>query len=479
MDILNYVNGAFVPADSGKTLPNINPSRGQVYGTIPHSNATDAHQAVEAARAAFPAWSETALSTRAEWLHKLAHYIEQNLEEFARTEATDNGKPLWLARQVDIPRAISNLRFFAGAAEHFPSESHYSPEAGLNYTLRLPLGPVVCISPWNLPLYLFTWKIAPALAAGNTVVGKPSEITPATAYLLARACQAISFPKGVLNIIHGIGADVGSALVNHPQVKAVSFTGGTVTGRQIAASCAPRLVKTSLELGGKNAAVVLPDADLNSTVPLIARSAFSNQGQICLCNSNILVHKSIYHAFRDAFVKRVEQWEPNDPLLEETRYGALVSEAHLEKVLSYIELGKQECGKVLCGGRRVRLNGQLENGYFLPPTVFEGLPKNSALHREEIFGPVVSLIPFEAADEAVEVANATPYGLATTVCTTNLHHAHNLARRLDAGIVWINTWLQRDLRTPFGGIKGSGMGREGGWEAMRFFTEPRNVNISQ
>jgi aminomuconate-semialdehyde/2-hydroxymuconate-6-semialdehyde dehydrogenase len=482
LSLSHLIGGVAVPACSGATLPVFEPATGAAYAQCPDGGAEDVAAAVRAAQQAFPAWSLLAAGERARWLERLADALESRLEEFASAETRDAGKPLKLAAEVEIPRAVSNLRFFAAAATQFASESHHG-QAGLNYTLRQPLGVVGCISPWNLPLYLFTWKIAPALAAGNTVVAKPSEVTPVTAWMLGDLAREIGFPPGVLNIVHGTGPGAGKALVEHPGVKAISFTGSTAVGRGIAAHCGPALKKASLELGGKNPTLVFADAwnDPGLRERLLAtvlRSAFQNSGQICLCGSRILVERSVYPDFRDALVRRTEALAVGEPLDPNTDQGPLVSQAHYEKVLAGIERARDEGGTVLCGGRALQPPGRCRSGWFVAPTLIEGLGPDTRSNREEIFGPVATLQPFDDDAGALALANAAEYGLAASVWTTDLRRAHRLAARIETGMVWINTWLQRDLRTPFGGMKQSGMGREGGLEAMRFFTEPRNIGIA-
>ncbi|AKQ46841.1 2-hydroxymuconic semialdehyde dehydrogenase [Rufibacter radiotolerans] len=477
LHLQNFINGTFVPMASGNYLPNLNPATAEVFSQLPDSDERDVQAAVEAAEAAFPAWSMLSAEKRGRYLIKLSELIDQNLERLAEAETTDNGKPLKLSRTVDIPRASSNLYFFGTGVQHFASESHFMEGVAVNYTVRRPLGVVACISPWNLPLYLFTWKIAPALAAGNTVVAKPSEITPYTAHLLAELCLEAGLPAGVLNIVHGTGPKVGAPLCEHPLVKAISFTGGTQTGKTIARTAAPLFKKLSLELGGKNATVIFADCDFEKTVATAVQAAFANQGQICLCGSRILVEGPLYEKFKEAFLAKVKTLTVGDPIQEGTNLGALVSEAHLQKVQQYISLAKEEGGTLLAGGERVHLEGRCSKGYFLQPTVFENLPHTCRTNTEEIFGPVVTLQPFETEEEALHSANFTPYGLAASVWTQDLTRAHRVAHALQAGIVWVNTWLLRDLRTPFGGMKQSGVGREGGWEALRFFTEAQNVCI--
>ena len=452
------------------------PATGAVHARVAAGTVDDVERAVHAAQAAFPAWRALPASQRARWLERLADALEQRIDAFAAAESMDGGKPLKLAREAEIPRAVSNLRFFAAAATQFASESHHD-EAGLNYTLRLPLGVVGCISPWNLPLYLFTWKIAPALAAGNTVVAKPSEVTPLTAWMLGELAREIGFPSGVLNIVHGEGAVVGQALVEHPQVKAISFTGSTAVGKRIAALCARDLKKVSLELGGKNPTLVFADAPQEKLLDTLVRSAFQNSGQICLCGSRILVERSYYAAFRDAFVERARALRVGDPLDPATQVGPVVSKAHFDKVMGCLDTARREGATVLCGGHAVQPEGRGAGGWYIAPTVIEGLDASCRTNTEEIFGPVVTLQPFDDEVHALRLANATPYGLSASIWTRDLGRAHRVAAAVDAGIVWINTWLMRDLRTPFGGMKQSGLGREGGTDALRFFTESRNVCI--
>lgn len=475
--IQNYINGALSAPCSENYLDNYDPSRGKVYSQIPDSDARDVELAYQAAYAAFPAWSNMAKEERSKILLRLSALIEENLDALAHAESLDNGKPLWLAKKVDIPRAVSNFQFFATAILHFASESHAMEDRGFNYTLRDPIGVVGCISPWNLPLYLFSWKVAPALAAGNTVVAKPSEITPMTAYMLSELCIQAGMPKGVFNIVHGLGPKVGAAIVEHPKIKAISFTGGTKTGEYIARTAAPMFKKLSLELGGKNPSIVFADCDFELAVKTMVTASFSNQGQICLCGSRLFVERSIYEKFRDAFVEKVKALKVGPPLNEDSKVGAVVSRGHMEKVLGYIDLAKEEGGRVLCGGEQVQLDGEHANGYYIAPTVIEGLSYTCRTNQEEIFGPVVSIMPFDSEEEVITMANSTEYGLASSVWTENLRKAHRVARNLEAGIVWVNSWLVRDLRTPFGGTKNSGVGREGGFEALRFFTEAKNVCI--
>jgi aminomuconate-semialdehyde/2-hydroxymuconate-6-semialdehyde dehydrogenase len=476
--LTHYINGEQVAPIHGKTMDVVNPSTGKVYAQLPLGDEADVERAYQAASAAFPSWSKMSIDARSAILSKIADLIDQNLEELARAEAMDNGKPLKLARHVDIPRASSNMRFFAHAITQFSSESHFMEhEPAINYTLRRPYGVVGCISPWNLPLYLFTWKIAPALATGNCVVAKPSEITPYTAYLFGKICQEAGLPPGVLNIVHGNGPSAGNPLVAHPNIPVISFTGGTATGKHIASVAAPMFKKLSLELGGKNPNIIFEDADLELAIKTTIGSSFANQGQICLCGSRVFVHRSIYETFRNQLVQKVASMRVGDPFDETTQTGAVVSEAHMNKVLSYIELAKEEGGRILCGGHRVHLEGENKEGFFIQPTIIEGLSFQCRTNQEEIFGPVITIMPFDTEEEVIEMANSTVYGLAASIWTRDVNRAHRVAEELKSGIVWVNCWLLRDLRTPFGGMKASGVGREGGWEAIRFFTEPKNVCI--
>ncbi|MTI22630.1 aldehyde dehydrogenase [Fulvivirga sp. RKSG066] len=475
--IKNYINGELVAPVSGEYLDNINPAEGKVYGQIPDSTSKDVEKATEAAKAAFEDWSNTPVTKRARVLNKIADLIDQNHERLAKAESEDNGKPLKLAMSVDIPRASANMRFYATGIQHFASESHYTEEGAINYTMRRPVGVAGCISPWNLPLYLFTWKIAPALAAGNTVVAKPSEVTPMTAFLFSELCIEAGLPSGVLNIVHGLGGKAGQAIIEHKDIPLISFTGGTETGKRIAATAAPMFKKLSLELGGKNPNIIFADCDFDKALSTSVISSFANQGQICLCGSRIFVEEEIHDKFVAAFVEKVKKMQVGDPAEESTRVGAVVSKPHMEKVLSYIKLGKEEGGEVLTGGQQVKLDGRCENGYFIEPTVITGLSHNCRTNQEEIFGPVVTIMPFNEEEEVIEYANSTAYGLAATIWTENLTKAHRVAHSVKSGIIWVNCWLLRDLRTPFGGMKQSGVGREGGWEALRFFTETKNVCI--
>lgn len=473
----NFINGTYVPPKNGQYIDNYEPATGQVYALIPDSDEEDVLDAVDAAEKAFPIWSKMSIEDRSKILVRLSEGIEKNMDEFVQAESRDNGKPVSLAAHVDIPRAVSNFHFFATAITHFASESHLMEGVGINFTTRKPIGIVGCISPWNLPLYLFSWKIAPALAAGNCVIAKPSEITPYTAYLLGKIAQEAGMPAGVLNILHGTGPKVGDAIVKHPKIKAISFTGGTKTGEYIARTAGPMFKKLSLELGGKNPNIIFADCDFDDMLSTTIRSSFANQGQICLCGSRIFVERPIYEKFKEAFVAKVSKSKVSFPTDPEAKLGAIVSESHMEKILSYIELAKQEGGTILTGGKRVNLAAPYDQGYYIEPTIIEGLSYDCRTNQEEIFGPVVTITPFDTEEEALMMANSTEYGLAGTIWTSNLKRAHRVADELQSGIVWVNAWLVRDLRTPFGGVKASGVGREGGWEALRFFTEAKNIFI--
>jgi aminomuconate-semialdehyde/2-hydroxymuconate-6-semialdehyde dehydrogenase len=475
--IQNYIDGNLVAPRSGKYIDNVNPAEGKVYSLITDSDESDVALAVNAAAAAFETWSTMSVEKRASILQKIADLIVRDLDKLALAESIDNGKPVKVATALDIPRASANMRFYATASIHFASESHQTGNEAINYTLRSPIGVVGCISPWNLPLYLFTWKIAPALASGCTVIAKPSELTPMTAFMFSQLCIEAGLPPGVLNIIHGLGPKAGQSIIEHPGVTAISFTGGTVTGRKIAATAAPMFKKLSLELGGKNPNIIFADCDFDKAITGSIQSSFSNQGEICLCGSRIFVERGIYEPFLKEFIKRTQHLAIGDPLENSTSVGALVSEAHMNKVLSYVELAKQEGGKIVHGGKRIILKGRCENGFFVEPTIITDLSYECRTNQEEIFGPVVTIMPFDTEEEVLSFANSTTYGLSATIWTENLKRAHRVSAQVKSGIIWVNCWLFRDLRTPFGGMKQSGVGREGGWDALRFFTESKNVCI--
>jgi aminomuconate-semialdehyde/2-hydroxymuconate-6-semialdehyde dehydrogenase len=472
MKLKNFIGGEFVPPAGGEYLDDIEPATGRVIAHIPDSDERDVNAAVDAARRAFPSWSKTAVAERSRLMMKLADLIEQNFDELALLESRDNGKTITLARRLDIPRSIANFRFFAGAVLHQSSDAHVTDASALNYTLRQPLGVAGLISPWNLPLYLLSWKIAPAIASGNTCVAKPSELTPLTANRLAELSVEAGMPDGVINIVHGYGAKAGGAITSHRDVPAISFTGGTATGAKVASAAAPLFKKVSLELGGKNPNVIFADADMDQAVSTSIQSSFANQGEICLCGSRIFVERKAYSEFVDRFVAATRKLRVGDPSDEKTDVGALISEAHLNKVTGYVELARQEGGTVETGGNRLD-----RAGWFMDPTVITGLGCDCRVLQEEIFGPVVTITPFDTEDEAIAFANSTRYGLSATLWTRDLQRAHRVAAAIDAGTVWINCWLLRDLRVPFGGMRESGVGREGGFESLNFFTDAKNICV--
>jgi aminomuconate-semialdehyde/2-hydroxymuconate-6-semialdehyde dehydrogenase len=475
--IANYINGELTEPVGGNYLGNIDPALGTMYSLVPDSDQHDVEDATNAAQEAFKEWSELPVKKRSSILLQVADRIDHNSDKLAHAESIDSGKPLKLAKELDIPRASANIRFYATAAMHFSSDAHITGSEAINYTQRKPVGVAGCISPWNLPLYLFTWKIAPALASGCTVVSKPSELAPMTVFLFSELCNEAGLPKGVLNVVHGLGDKAGQAIVEDDRIPAISFTGGTSTGKRIAATAAPMFKKLSLELGGKNPNIVFADCNMQAALDTSIQSSFSNQGEICLSGSRIFVERSIYETFVAAFVSRTKDLIVGDPMQTDTVIGALISEAHTAKVLSYIDLAQQEGGHILTGGKRITIAGRCEKGFFVEPTVITGLAHDCRTNQEEIFGPVVTIMPFDQEEEVIRYANSTTYGLSATIWTENLKRAHRVAGQINSGIVWVNCWLIRDLRTPFGGMRQSGMGREGGWEAMRFFTEEKNVCI--
>ena len=472
--LLNYIDGQLIEPKSNHFIENVSPINGRIFSLTPDSDERDVAKAVKAAKLAFPYWSQLSKQERHDHLMRLADGIAARFDDLVEAESTDNGKPKWLCEQVDIPRASENFRFFATASLHFASQLHDMDGKAINYTLRQPIGVVGCISPWNLPLYLLTWKIAPALAAGNTVVAKPSEVTPYTAYLLSEICQEINFPKGVLNIVHGYGHKVGAAISSHPDTPVISFTGGTTTGAKIAQVAAPMFKKLSLELGGKNPTIVFSDANIEDAVDVAIKAAFRNQGQICLCGSRLFVEASIYDSFKQRLVEKAKQLTVGNPK-ENVDLGAVVSKDHMHKILEKIEVAKNEGGRILCGGHRIFLDDDLKEGYYISPTIIEGLNHTCQTNQEEIFGPVVSIMPFDNETDVVKMANSTRYGLAASIFTSDISKGHRVAAAIDSGLVWLNTWMMRDLRIPFGGMKDSGVGREGGFKSLEFFTEPKNV----
>ena len=473
--LYNFINGEYIPPSLNQYIDVFEPAVGKVYAQVSDSNSNDVEQAFRFAENAFADWSGLTIKERADFLNRIADEIESRLDEFAFYESKDTGKPITQARTVDIPRAIANFRFFSEYGYSFEFETKLTDDISNNKVLRSPLGVVACISPWNLPLYLFSWKIAPALIAGNTVLAKPSELTPYTAFKLGEICQDSGLPAGVLNIIHGQGSVAGDALVSHPKIKAVSFTGGTATGKLIAKKTASSFKKLSLEMGGKNPAIIFSDCKYDTMLDTVTRSSFSNQGQICLCSSRILIEKSIYDKFKKDFISRVSELIVGDPNDEDTQFGALSSQAHYNKILDYIDLGKKEGGEILLGGNAVKINGRCKDGYFIEPTIFQGLKNSCKTNQDEIFGPVVTLIPFDTEVDVIRISNNIKYGLSATIWTEDKVKAQRVAKEIDAGVIWVNCWLVRDLRTPFGGMKKSGLGREGGDDALRFFTEPKNI----
>ena len=475
--IKNFINGELLEPNSKEYFDNFSPVTGEVYSQVPNSDIKDINLAVNAAKKAFQSWSKLSKQERYNHIMHLASVIEEYFEELVKAESIDNGKPEWLARAVDIPRASENFKFFATASLHFNSEINEMDGKAINYTLKQPIGIAGCISPWNLPIYLLTWKIAPAIAAGNTVIAKPSELTPMTAYIFSKICQKAKFPKGVINIVHGYGDKVGHALTSHSEIPIISFTGGTATGKKIASVVAPMFKKLSLELGGKNPNIIFADANFNNAVKMSVKAAFTNQGQICLCGSRLFVHESIYDKFKAAVVKETLNLKIGDPTDDQNSLGAVVSKEHMKKILYCINRAKDEGGEILTGGKQLILKGRLKKGYYIEPTIIDGLTADCKTNHEEIFGPVVSMIPFKSEEEVIKMSNSTSYGLSASLFTENLSKAHRISAALDSGAIWVNTWMLRDLRIPFGGMKNSGIGREGGFKSLDFFTETKNVCV--
>ena len=474
--VRNYVNGIFV--DSKETIEDINPATSEVIATIPRSNSNDVNEAVLAADKARDNWSSLSLDERRKWLEKIANALEARSDEIAKLESLDTGKPIKIARAVDASRSVTNFRFFAEFSKDF-HEQKFLMEDATNHVIFKPVGIAGLITPWNLPLYLLSWKIAPAIVMGNTVVAKPSELTPLTANLLAEVFDEVGLPAGVVNIVHGFGHETGQAIVSHPLVNLISFTGGTITGKKVAETAAPMFKKLSLELGGKNATIVLDDVNLDSAIPEIARSGFLNQGQVCLCGSRILVSDKIWDDFLEKFIDHVSNMKVGDPSSDDSDLGALVSLSHRDKVESYIHLAEREGGEILYGGKRPSLESPFDEGSFLEPTIVSNLDYQSRTATEEIFGPVVTLHKFEKDEDAVEMANCTEYGLAGSVWTSDSARGKSLAEKMETGMVWINTWLHRDLRVPFGGVKNSGVGTEGGRWSLSFFSQPVNICVKE
>ena len=476
IQINNYINGEFQPIKD--FLEDTNPATGEVIANIPKSGLTEVGKAVNAADEARISWSKLSLKERTDWLDKIADALEYRSDDIASLESLDTGKPITLAKAVDASRSVANFRFFAKFAKDFSVENFEMDDA-MNHVVLKPVGIAGLITPWNLPLYLLSWKIAPAIVMGNTVVAKPSELTPLTANLLSEVIDEIGLPAGVVNIVHGLGSEAGQAIVENPKVNLISFTGGTITGKMVAATAAPMFKKLSLELGGKNATVVLEDTNLEEAIPEIARSGFMNQGQVCLCGSRILVSDEIWDEFVDKFVDYVKSMKVGDPSSPNSDLGALVSLSHRDKVESYIHLAQREGGEILCGGKSPKLPSPFDKGAFLEPTIISGLSHMSRTATEEIFGPVVTLHRFKSDNEAIEMANCTEYGLAGSVWTGDVKRGKELAEQIETGMVWVNTWLHRDLRVPFGGVKNSGVGREGGRWSLSFFSEAVNICVKE
>lgn len=474
IQVQNYINGEFTTTKD--TIDDINPATGEIIAKIPKSGSKEVSNAVDAADMARVSWSELSSEKRADWLDKIADALESKSDELASLESLDTGKPITLAKAVDASRSVANFRFFAQFSRDFSVENFEMDDA-MNHVVLKPVGIAGLITPWNLPLYLLSWKLAPAIVMGNTVVAKPSELTPLTANLLSQTLDEIGFPGGVVNILHGLGSEAGQAIVENPKINLISFTGGTLTGKKVAETAAPMFKKLSLELGGKNATIILDDANLDSSIPEIARSAFMNQGQVCLCGSRILVSDKIWDEFVDKFVGYVKNMKVGDPSSEDSDLGALVSFAHRDKVESYIHLAEREGGKILCGGKSPTLPSPFDKGAFLEPTIVSDLSHMSRTATEEIFGPVVTLHSFRTDEEAIEIANCTDYGLAGSVWTGDTNRGKLVAEKIETGMVWVNTWLHRDLRVPFGGVKDSGVGREGGRWSLSFFSEAVNICV--
>ena len=473
--IQNYINGELCKPASNQYLEVFEPATGTPYALVPDSSKIDVENAYNSAKEAFITWSSISIKERSEYLNAIADKIQDKLDLFSEFESRDTGKPIQLASAMDIPRSVYNLKFFAQYSEEYNFNFKLQNESSKSRVVRSPLGVVGCISPWNLPLYLFTWKIAPALITGNTVIAKPSEIAPYTAFKLSEICNQIGLPEGVLNIIHGEGTKVGDAIVSHNYIRAISFTGGTQTGMKIANKAVASFKKITLEMGGKNPAIIFSDCDYDKMIKTVIKSTFTNQGQICLCSSRLLVQKGLYEKFKKDFIKKTSEILIGDPKEKEVEFGAISSKSHFDKILNYIKIAKDEGGSVLFGGNPIKLNNRCSTGWFIEPTIMEGISNKSRINQEEIFGPLVTLMPFESEREAINLANDTSYGLSATIWSEDNLKLKRVSDKVQAGVIWTNCWLVRDLRTPFGGMKKSGYGKEGGREAIHFFTEQKTI----
>ena len=475
VDSLHFINGEYVPSLSGKVKDNINPATEEVISQISQGGQEEVNEAVAAAKKALKGpWKKFTLDQRIAVIRKIGDIILERKDELARLESLDTGKPIWLSTAVDISRSAFNFQFFADYLRSVGTEAYETDDVAINYSVRRPVGVVGIISPWNLPLLLMTWKLAPALAAGNTVVIKPASLTPTTATIMGEICKEAGVPDGVVNIVNGSGSVVGTGLTEHKDVDAITFTGETSTGQTIMAAGAKTLKKLSYELGGKNPNIIFADADIDEVIDTTLKSSFINQGEVCLCGSRIYVERSAYDEFIEKFVARTKELVVGDPFAPDTKVGALVGKDHYERVLSYVELAKEEGGTILTGGKRPE---GLDKGYFLEPTIIVGLDRHCRVVNEEIFGPVVTVIPFDTEEEVLDQVNDTDYGLSASIWTNDIRRGHRMAKEVEAGIIWVNTWFLRDLRTPFGGMKSSGIGREGGIHSFDFYSELSNVCI--
>ncbi|WAM20020.1 2-hydroxymuconic semialdehyde dehydrogenase [Rhodococcus sp. JS3073] len=481
--IRNFVDGGFVDPDENRGFDKSDPATGHVFTRVHEADEALVDRAVASARRALDhGWSDTPVRERVALLRRAADRIEERFEEFVAAEIADTGKPVTQARELDVARAPANFRAFADIAATAGQESFITDLTGgkqaLNYAVRKPLGVVAVIVPWNLPLLLLTWKVAPALACGNAVVVKPSEETPSTATLLAEVLEEVGLPRGVYNVVHGFGSgSAGEFLTAHPGIDGVTFTGSSATGTHVMRTVAPRVRPVSFELGGKNAAVVFDDVDLDEALTGLSRSVFTNTGQVCLCTERVYVQRKIFDDIADGLAERAARLRMSTPADAATTTGPLISQAHRKKVLGYFELAEQAGAKVIAGGGVPDLGAALNSGSWIEPTLWTGLTNADRAVREEIFGPVAALIPFDTEEEAVALSNDTEYGLAATVWTNDIRRGHRVAQQMRVGISWINTWFTRELRAPFGGAGLSGIGREGGESSLHFYTEPTNVCV--